>query len=165
MPETNERKEVFIDFEGKSQDFFKPLIPEDSYFGEIESASLVEVPSYNQPEATEKKVVIQIKLEGENADGVILPLYANPIVKKSSGTKGYSNSKLYDLLVNADLLEKAKEQHDALETYEGLVGFLDSNLKGRRVKALVKTRRKGTDSAYSSIGDILRFESKKGVVD
>ena len=152
------RKEVFVDFNGTSQEYAKALIAEDSYKGAIEAASLIDVPAYNQPGITEKKVVIQVKLEGEGSDNVTLPLYANPIVKKSSGTKGYSNSKLYDLLVNAGELEEAKKQHEALETFEGLVGFLDARLKGRRVKALVKNRRKGTDSVYSSIGDILRFE-------
>ena len=170
MPESKEvkpknydkkRSEVLVDFEGTSQDYSKPLIAEDSYKGTIAGVDLVDVPAYNQPGVVEKKVVVQVKLEGEGSDNVTLPLYANPVIKKSSGTKGYSNSKLYDLLVNAALLDEAKKSHEALETYEGLVGFLDAKLKGRRVKALVKNRRKGTDSVYSSIGDILRFEPTK----
>ena len=162
MKQTTERKQVFVDFDGTSQDYSKPLIAEDSYKGVIEAVDLIEVPSYNNPEVKEKKVVVKIKLEGEGSDGVVLPLYANPIVKKSSGTKGYSNSKLYDLLVNAGLLDDAKKTHEALETFEGLVGYLSAKLVGRKVKALVKNRRKGTDGAYSSVGDILRFEPAEG---
>jgi len=162
-----ERKEVYVDFEGNAgQPSTKVLIQEDSYMGEVSHVDLVELPVYNKPDQTQFKVIIQVKLvEGEN-QGVVLPLYANPVIKKSSGTKGYSNSKLYDLLVSSGLLERAKEQHDALETYEGLAGFLDAGLKGKECKVLVGTVNKGTDNAYSVVRSVLRFDiSDQGVVD
>ena len=161
-----ERKEVLVDFEGTSKEAeAKILIQEDSYKGEIIGVDLISVPAYEQPKGAketlmENKVVFQIKLSGEGSDNAVLSMYANPVIKKSSGTKGYSNSKLFDLLEMAGELEEAKSQWEALETLKGLVGFLSARLVGRNVKALVKTRNKGTENAYSGIGSVVRFEAK-----
>lgn len=162
MPETKQVKvksyDVLVDFEGKkSSGTSKILIPEDAYQGEVKSVDLVEVPAYDQPGITEKKVVFQIQLSGEGSDNAVLPLYSNPVIKKS-GNKGYSNSKLFDILEKGGELENAKATHEALETFDGLVGFFHARFKGRKCKVLVKIRNRGTDNPYSTIGDIVRFE-------
>ncbi len=155
----SERKEVFVDFEGTAGlPSSKVVIPEDSYAGTVEGVDLIETPVYNHPDQVQKKVVLRVKLSVDNGEDAVLSMYANPVIKKSSGTKGYSNSKLYDLLVSAGELDAAREQHDALETFEGLVGFLDVRLKGRGCKALVGTVNKGSEQEYSVVKSILRFD-------
>jgi len=156
------KSEVLVDFDGtKSMGGPKVLIQEDAYQGEILGAELIEVPAYNAPGQTEKKVVFTIRLSGDGSENAELPLYANPVVKKSGG-KGYNNSKLYDLLEKSGELDAAKKSFEALETFEGLTGFFDAAFKGRKCKVLVKTRNKGTENAYSTIGDVVRFEPKEG---
>lgn len=153
--------DVLVDFEGtKSSGPPKMLIQEDAYPGQVLSVSLVEVPAYDKPGVTENKLVFQIKLFGEGSDNAVLPLYANPVIKKS-GSKGYNNSKLYDLLDKAGELDNAKKSAEVLGTFEGLTNFFDSVLRGRKCKALVKTRNKGSDNPYSTIGDVVRFEPKQ----
>ena len=162
--EEKERTEVFVDFDGTGgQPSTKVLIPEDSYQGVIDRVDLVKLPVYNHPDQTQQKVLVQVQLSGDGSEDSVLPMYANPVIKKSGGAKGYSNSKLYDLLVAAGELEKAKAQHANLETYKGLVGFLDARLKGRKCKVLVGTTNKGSENAYSTVKSILRFEPSGGV--
>ena len=154
-----ERKEVLVDFEGKKTIASKALVPEDAYDATFMSVSREQVPSYDNPKVATTKIIFQVALD--DAKNTVLPLFANPIIKKSSGTKGYSDSKLYSLLEAAGLLDAAKKQHEALETFEGLAGFLDANFKGRRARVVVKVSNKGTENAYSTIGNVVRFLEEK----
>ena len=162
----NVRSEVPIDLDGTANDESmrdKVLIQEDSYFGEILIADMAEVKKYTQPKdakevAMEKKIIFTIKLDGEGSENAELPLYCNPIIKKSGGQKGYSNSKLYDILDMAGELDSVKKNKEKVSTYEGLISFLKEALEGRKIKALVKTSNKGTDRAYSTVNQIVRFE-------
>ncbi len=164
--EQKTRSEVPIDLDGTANDESmrdKVLIPADSYFGEILIADMADVKKYTQPEGakeivTEKKIIFTIKISGEGSKDAELPLYCNPIIKKSGGQKGYSNSKLFDILESAGELESVKENKDKIGTYEGLLSFLKEALEGRKIKALVKTSNKGTDRAYSTVSEIVRFE-------
>ena len=149
------RKEVLVDFDGKKPISNKALVAEDAYNATFLSCSLEQVPSYNNPQVATNKVIFQVELE--DAKKTVLPLFANPVIKKSSGTKGYTNSKLYDLLEKGGLLDEAKKQFVALETYKGLVGFLESVLRGRRARVVVKVSNKGTENAYSTIGSVVTF--------
>ena len=154
------RKEVLVDFEGKaSQEFDKPLVDVDTYPGEIKACELVELPAY-EGKGTVKKLVFSIALEG-TAKVTEIPLFVNPVIKKSSGTVGYSNSKLYDLLVAADELENAKANHAGLETYEGLHAWCEMVFVGRRVKVLTRTTNLGKENAYSVVDKVIRFEPKE----
>lgn len=157
MAET--KQEVMVDFEGTAQSAVKKtLIQEDSYPGEIISVELIEVPNYEDKNKADKKLIFQVKLAGEGTLGAILPLYVNPTIKKSGGKAGYSNSKLYDMLDKAGELEAAKSRRAELVKLDGLLAFLSEKFVGKKVKALVKTRNKGKEGAYSTIADILRFE-------
>ena len=167
------RKEVFVDFDGTGGDSAPqlPLLQEDAYDGEIVSVDLVDTPAWDSKTKTVnrnelvKKIVFQVKLFGEESQGAILPHYANPVIKKAgAGGKGYSNSKLYDILVSAGVLDLARHS-EALETFQGLSAWLGSNLKGRKVRVLVGTANKGTERAYSSIKSIVRFEAVKPVAE
>jgi len=161
-----ERKdEVFVDFDGTSQSAapVKVLIEEDSYLGEVAGVDAIKSASYENKNLLVDKVVFSIKLEDESVTDVELAMFVNPIIKKSSGTAGYSNSKLYDLLEKSGDLDKAKEQGDAIKSLAGLLEFLQLTYIGRKCKALVKTTNKGTEKQYSSIGNIVRFIESKPV--
>ena len=159
--ESKERKSggVFLDFEGtSSQGFDKPLVAEDSYQGVIKACQAIETRKYDG-NGVEDKIIFNIEISGNDLkEPVELPLFANPIIKKSSGTKGYSNSKLYDLLDKSGLLAEAKVDAEELAYLSSLVSWFNANLIGRKCKVLVKTRKKGMEGAYSSIADVLRFE-------
>lgn len=149
------RKEVLVDFDGKAISAYpKVLIAEDAYQATIDSVNLVSVPDYDHPEQPVHKIVLQVRI-GEN----MLPLFANPVVKKASaGGKGYSNSKLFDILEAANEIESAKKQVEALETFEGLAGFLEARLKGRACRVLVESSKSRAGDSYSTVKKIIRFE-------
>jgi len=93
-----------------------------------------------------------------------LPLFANPTIRRSSGTKGFSNSKLFDLIDGAGLLGKAQTQAEDLKTFVGLTEWLSKNFVGRECKFLTKTTNKNTASAYSSVKTVVRFVPLDGSV-
>ena len=156
------KDEVCVDFEGTSQAqvVAKVLIEEDSYLGEVAGVDLIKSGSWDNKSVLVDKLVFAIKLDDEGVTDTELALFVNPTIKKSSGTPGFSNSKLYDLLEKSGDLEKAKEQGDRLKSLVGLLEFLQATYIGRKCKALVKTTNKGTDKQYSSVGNIVRFVDK-----
>lgn len=149
------RKEVLVDFDGKAISAYpKVLIAEDAYQATIDSVNLVYVPDYNHPEQPVHKIVLQVRI-GEN----VLPLFCNPVVKKASaGNTGYSNSKLFDILEAANEIDAARKQVEALETFEGIAGFLEARLKGRACRVLVETSKSRAGDSYSTVKKIIRFE-------
>ena len=158
ISKAEERKEVLVDFDGTSKaNTPKVLIDEDAYDAIVVKCDLVTVPSYDDPKTPENKIVFTMGVKAK--EPVDLPLYCNPVIKKASagGKKSYSNSKLYDIIEKAGLLEKAKKQHDVLETLQGLTSWLDASLRGRQCRVLVKTRNKGMENSYSTVADVVRF--------
>jgi len=154
-----ERTEVLVDFDGtgSGDHIEKHLVPEDAYAGVIKSVELTDTKAYNSEEQV-KKLVFAIEIEHEGKK-IELPLFCNPIIKRSSGAKGYSNSKLFDLIDKAGLLSVAETKSEELKTFAGLTDWLVQKMLKLECKVLVKTTNKNTDSAYSSIKDIVRFES------
>lgn len=160
MAEENEnKKEVLVDFDGSTKsEYSNVLLDDDTYAGKIVACELVEVPNY-EGTGTSNKIVFSIKLvevEGEPE----IPLYANPVVKKAGGTKGYSNSKLYDLLEASGELENARGDSSVLETFEGLHAWLESALVGRECKVLSRTANKGKENAYSVVERVIKFSGE-----
>ncbi len=156
------KDEVFVDFEGTAQSNApkKVLVEEDSYFAEVTSVESIKAASYDNKSVLVDKLVFSMALEGEGSDGAELAMFVNPIIKKSSGTAGYSNSKLYDLLDKAGEMDNAKAKGDELKSLVGLVEFLQLAFMGRKCKVLVKTTNKGKENQYSSVGNVIRFEAK-----
>ena len=162
VKEHSGKDEVCVDFEGTTQSSApaKVLIEEDSYLGVVVSVDLIKSASYDNKNVVVDKVVFAIRLDDEGVTDAELAMFVNPIIKKSSGTSGYSNSKLYDLLEKSGDLEAAKAQGDRIKKLVGLLEFLQATYVGRKCKALVKTTNKGTDKQYSSVGNIVRFVGK-----
>ena len=157
-----DKPEVYIDLEGKSgqEEFAKALVPEDAYDGTIVSVKLEEMRAY-KADGTVKKFLFSILLDGQkDKDGneVILPMFVNPTITKAYD-KGVSNSKLYDILDKAGLLEEIGRMSGELEMLEALRAFLESRLQSREVRVEVKTTNKNNSEkeSYSTTKTILRF--------
>ena len=157
------RPEVYIDLEGKSgqEDFAKALVAEDAYDGTIVSVGIQEVKGWKS-EGMVKKFLVSTLLDGvKDKDGseVILPMFVNPMITKAYN-KGVSNSKLYDILDKAGLLEEIGRMSGELEMLDALRAFLESRLQSRSVRVEVKTTNKNNpDKApYSTVKSILRFK-------
>ena len=150
------RKEVFVSFEASdSEKFEKVVVPDDVYLGVITEAKLIEIPEANG--GMRKTIVFDVAVDSDGQK--IVPLFCSPIVKKAR--PGGTNSKCFDLIVQSGLLEDAMKSHEALETYQGLVGYLDARLKKRIVKVVTKTMHAGQPNAYSKIDRVMRFEEVK----
>lgn len=151
-----EQVRIALDGETSSQDYETFLIPEDSYDAEIAAINQRESPNYNNPQVKETQFVFSCLIEGKE-----LLLWVKPKITKGSISKSgktYSNSKLFDILEKAGLLEKVKEKKEELLTLDGLQQFLSSNLVGKKARCVVKTRNKGGgEKEYSSVSEVLRF--------
>jgi len=152
------KEEIRIDLDGKAsnQEYETYLIPEDSYTAEIVAVNQRETPNYDNPKIKETKFVFSCLIDGKE-----LLFWANPKITKGSTSKSgksYSNSKLFDLFSKANLLDKVAEKREELLTLDGLQQFLSSNLIGKKVRCVVKTRNKGVgEKEYSSVSEVLRF--------
>ena len=86
----------------------------------------------------------------------------NPMITKAYN-KGVSNSKLFDLLDKAGLLEEIGRMSGELEMLEALRCFLESRLQSRSVRVEVKTTNKNNPDkeSYSTAKTILRFKPQE----
>ena len=155
--EKKEKKEVLVDFEGTAGgEFDKALLDVDTYEGQFVSCEMIEAPVY-EGTGTTKRLVFSVSVNG-CAEDTEIPFYVNPVIKKSGGQKGYSNSKLFDLLVASGELDNAKANHAVLETFEGLFSWIEKAFVGKKCKFLTKTTNLGKDNAYSVVDKIIKFE-------
>ena len=157
-------EEVVVDFEGTnnipSTNYEKILVPEDSYNCEVKSIAVIQVPDYDNPSQKVTKLAIECELlEGSQKGKEIAHLLFPKITKASAnrGGKVYSNSKLFDLLVDLGLHDEAKERKEELKTIDGLRLFLSANLVGKTVRCAIGTSKRGKPEAYSMIKKVLRF--------
>jgi len=118
------------------------------YEGKIVSISdLYDAKKY-QSEETEKKITIEVEIKGPTYPTPIkIPLFCTFIVTKGGGS--YSNSKLFDVLETAKLLEATEMIQNTDDTVQ--LEFLKKNLIGKNTKFLAKTIKKGTPEMYSVI--------------
>lgn len=149
-----EQQKPLVDFDGtQSTQYEKARIDEDAYDAVIAAVKLEEMPSFDDRTKKESKFVFVCKIDKNE-----LPLFVSPVIKKSGGTKGYSNSKLYDILDKSKLLEEAKNDSEILrESYASMQLWLTARLVNRKVRVQVKNSNKGTEKEYSRVADILRF--------
>lgn len=158
---TEEKNEVVIDFEGENQlesNFERVLIPEDSYNAKISSVETIELPNYSDKNKKDIKLKITGLIQTEEGAKELVHFLTPKIMKANNKSKKvYSNSKLYDLLVDLKLKDKAQEQQEEIKTLDGLKLFLSQELVKKMVRVQVKTSKANTDEAYSTISKILRF--------
>jgi len=117
--------------------------------------------SQEDPDKEESRVTFTIKMKDDKEEDKNLPLFCAFKVSKGFGT--YSNSKLYDLLDVAGLLEDA--QKVAKSSSEDQLKFLRDNLIGKNVRFIVKTVRKGTPEQYSVVKEITWMPKDKVITE
>jgi hypothetical protein len=106
-----------------------------------------------------EKFVIKFQLT-EDMDKFI-PMYLTTKISKGDGE--YSNSKLYDLLDSAKLIDKFKILLEALEEDKdkdiAIMHFLRKHLTLKEVKILTKTANKNDkEKRYSVVEKVVKFE-------
>lgn len=158
-----EQQQVDIDLEGNSKKENKGVKLEKlgEHQGNIVTVKLEESYIYDftktppvKTNEKENKLVFGVRVSDEG--DVEIPLFVKPKITKIT-TKGFNNSKLYDILDSAGLLDKVKNQAEELKTLSGLLMFLDENLVGRKIRFASKNSRKGQPDEYSTVGEIYEF--------
>lgn len=148
---------IKVEFEeNEREETPKFLIAPDAYDAQIVSAEAVETKGWKTDELVQK-IVFNLKILNQK-EVIVLPLFCRALIKKCGGT--YSNSKLYDVLDNANLIPATKNETEKnLRSLPELVEWLNANLNGRLCRASVQTVNKGQkDDEYSCVSGILRFE-------
>ena len=137
--------------------FKKEFIPEDSYNANLKTIEVVELPDYNDKTKKLEKLALLFDIKEKKVE---LTHFLQPKISKGSTNKQgkvYSNSKLYDLLVDLNLKDKFKEEIGPKFSAAKVVEFLNKYLAGKILRVSVKTSKANTPEQYSSISKILRF--------
>ncbi len=104
----------------------------------------------------ENKLVFSVQVTDEG--DVEIPLFVKPKITRIK-TQGFNNSKLYDILSLAKLLDDVKNRSEELKTLTGLLAFLEEKLVGRSIRFASKNSRRGQPDEYSTVGEIYEFLS------
>jgi hypothetical protein len=153
---------VFVtNLEGKKAD--RVLVDVDSYeavitkIGEIREfkTAFVNKETGKSEEKTQNKFAIEWKIANKgNAEGKIIPMFVGTRISKGSGS--YSNSKLYDVLDKAGLIEEFKKANKI--TDDDIMEWLRKKLTDRIAKVITKTVNKNEkEKSYSVVDDIVKF--------
>ena len=151
---------VTVNLDGKSPLKERVFIKEDAYNAVISGVSDIrEQAKYQNPKETEEKFNIDFTVTTPEGPKEI-PMFLTPKVTKGSGT--YSNSKLFDVLEKAKLLEDFKKVWDTIEVMDGkenqnkaLIDFLQKVLLQKPCKVLTGTSKKGQADQYSVVDKII----------
>ena len=164
MVETkNEVKEIEFEanWEGSSNNtnFKKIVIPQDSYNAGLKTIEVIQEPSFKNKEIVETKIKTILELDVNGVKTEFIHKINPKISKGSTGKDGqvYSNSKLFDLLIDLGLKDKFKEEVGSKFTATKICEFLHKNLAGKMLRVSVETKKSNTPEAYSYISKILRF--------
>ena len=137
----------------------KIFIPEDSYNGTLKVADIVEVPDFNDKSKKLEKLALVLDINASGKE-VELTHFLQPKISKGSTNRAgkvYSNSKLYDLLIDLGLRDKFKQELGARFSAAKVKAFLEKELSGKVLRVAVKTSKANTPEQYSTISKILRF--------
>lgn len=137
----------------------KQFIPEDSYNGVTKVVDIVEVPDFKDRAKKIEKLALVIALDAGGKE-IELTHFLRPMISKGSTNKlgvVYSNSKLYDLLIDLGLREKFKQEVGQKFTAQKVKEFLTKELSGKTLRVSVKTSKANTPEQYSTIAKVLRF--------
>jgi len=168
--------EAYINIEGEpeQEEVARALILEDSYDGTIVSVALQSMRVWSKKGldlGKENKFLFSVLIDGENdKDGseIVLPMFVKPKVNPAYKV-GVSNTKLYDILSESDLLVSLADitRKVSIEggkfSEENLRAFLEANLQGKLVRVEVKTVNKDDPkkASYSRVKSILLFKSQE----
>lgn len=137
----------------------KVFVPEDSYNGILKTAEVVEVPDFNDKSKKLEKIALVIAIESSGKE-IELSHFLQPKISKGSTNRAgkvYSNSKLYDLLIDLNLRDKFKEEIGSKFSATKVNDFLTKELSGKTLRVAVKTSKANSPEQYSTISKILRF--------
>jgi len=150
--------------EGDYETTSKVLIPEDTY----EGASVVEVDdvkpykSFDKPGEFDQKIRMTWAVKvGEKTEQI--PVFLKNIITKGGaggGGKTFSNSKMYDFLEKANMLETFRLQAEKLKDDKLFVEFLRKSFIEAKpkptFKVMVRTVGKTGGKPYSVVDKIIR---------
>lgn len=162
-PEVEQQQIVDIDLDGESKGDRKgvKLKKLGEHQGKIVNVKLEDSFIYDftktppvKTNVKEKKLVFAVLVTDEG--DAEISLFVKPKITRIK-TQGFSNSKLYDILDSAKLLEEVESNTEELKTLSGLLMFLDKKLVGRRIRFASKNSRKGQPDEYSTVGEIYEF--------
>jgi len=156
----DERPEVKIDLTGEGfktegRSFDRVKIAEDSYKATVSDVVFMDVQKWEaKPGVKEKKFIFSYLIELPNVDPVVITSFVNPSITKSNNVK-YSNSKLFELISVAGLLEEVNKLSDELSSFEGLSKWVPQMFIGRDCRVSVEDNKAKT---CSNIRKVLSFE-------
>ena len=156
-------KKIYIDLEGvKGSDFPKPpRIPEDSYDATIVAIEMNDFPTFDK-KGRELKFIFSCLLDyKKDNEPVTLPHFVRAVVTKAYEA-GKNNSNLYDIIVNAGLMDAFHKNYTELELPDAFRAFISGHLVGRACRVQVGIANKNIpDKEYSKVEKILRFKEAK----
>lgn len=127
----------------------------------VDVKEVLNTKSYNNPNETVEKIPIVFEMlnVANPLDGGKLTLDFWVSNKVTKGSKGYSSSKLYELLEKSKRLDSfaAKFKDAQLITNEEMVAYLRGALAGLSFEVEVANAKRGTESEYSTIGKVVKL--------
>jgi len=142
-------------FKDKDNKFDRPLIKEDSYNATINDIVFKGVQKWNAaPGVLENKFIFNYLIEQPVGEPLIISSFVNPSITKSNNVK-YSNSKLFEIIQTAELLDEVGKLSDELSVPSNLVKWVSQVFIGRACRVSVENNKAGTCSV---IRKVLSFE-------
>jgi hypothetical protein len=148
----------------KKEKSFEPvLIEPDTYDAAITNISdIFRSQGFNGSET--EKLIISFILDYRDGNKIQLPLFVSAVVSQGNGD--YSNSKLYDILEQAQQIELFEQFNEELnkiinnqEKNNSFVLYLKKNFLNKRCKILVKTIQSKNGDDYSVVDKVIKFYS------
>lgn len=162
MSELNEENtlKVYIDLSGETESEESNnygSVPDDAYTVKCEKVEHFVNTKYKS-ELKELKLRFYFRIvSNDKYNDVLIPFFCTPVIRRVR-KEGFSNSKLFDVLTNLELIELVAGHLDYLTNLNNLVDWLDLKLKDRKIKVITKKVNKNTEKEYSRVADIVRFE-------
>lgn len=145
-------------FKDDGESFDRPKIPEDSYKANISDVVFLPVQKWGaKPGVKEEKFIFSYLIEQPIGEPVIITSFVNPSITKSNNPK-YSNSKLFEIIKAAELLDEVGNLLDELSVQKNLVVWVQKSFIGRDCRVSVEDNKTGT---CSIIRKIQRFEPQE----
>jgi len=165
----NTEKQEFIDWDGERQSeskFERVIVPEENFDFVVKAVELIETKMF-QGEGKQKRIKILLSIDDAaypDLKGKELPHFISPIISKGSVNPKtgqiFSNSKLYDTLVELNIKDAAKVKigNVTKEMFpQKITDFLVDAILGKKVRASTKISKRNTADAYSAVERIKKI--------
>ncbi|MDP2671975.1 MAG: hypothetical protein Q8O68_00510 [Candidatus Daviesbacteria bacterium] len=155
---------LIVDFEGSGKQRERSFVEPDVYIASIVGVSDIYVSTnpFNNEEEGKMTITFEVMPDLSVAKFVQLPYFIRAKIVHSGKKQGYSDSKLYTLLLKAGLLEECKTFFDGIkddaDNEKKVVDWLKEKLMGKSVKVMAKTiQPKDGGSVYSTVSEVIKF--------